>query len=242
MDSTAGAGPAQGDAAGGPPALAVRGLRYEVAGRVLLDSVDLQVAAGESVAVVGPSGSGKSTLLGCALGLVQPSGGSVEVAGANLSRMRQRQLERHRSRHIGVVFQFGELLPELTPVENVALAALLGGTEARQAYERSERLLKELGVPMEGVPTGHLSGGERQRAAVARALVNEPTVLLADEPTGALDAATRDSVTELLFSVPERWGCALVVVTHDPAVADLADQCWELTDATLVRRGAGARK
>ncbi|MCC3777846.1 ABC transporter ATP-binding protein [Streptomyces sp. UNOB3_S3] len=213
-----------------------------MAGRVLLDGVSLQVAAGESAAVVGPSGSGKSTLLGCALGLIRPSGGSVEVAGANLTRMRQRRLERHRSGHIGVVFQFGELLPELTPVENVALAALLGGTGTREAYARSETLLAELGVPYQGVSTGHLSGGERQRVAVARALVNEPSVLLADEPTGALDAATRDGVTDLLFSVPKRWGCALVVVTHDPVVAGRADQCWALEGATLVRRDTGVRR
>ncbi|MEV0280381.1 ABC transporter ATP-binding protein [Streptomyces sp. NPDC050610] len=226
---------------GDRPALAIHGLGYEVADRVLLEAVNLQVSAGESVAVVGPSGSGKSTLLSCALGLIRPSAGSVEVAGANLSRMRQRRLERHRSSHIGVVFQFGELLPELTPVENVALAALLGGIDAQQAYARSEALLEELGVPYQGVPTGRLSGGERQRAAVARALVNEPTVLLADEPTGALDSVARDSVADLLFSVPKRWGCALVVVTHDAIVADRADQCWELVGATLVQRGMGAQ-
>ncbi|MGW5481833.1 ABC transporter ATP-binding protein [Streptomyces sp. NPDC004008] len=216
------------------PVLAVRGLRYEVADRVLLDGVDLEVAPGESVAVVGPSGSGKSTLLGCALGLIQPSSGSVNVVGADVTRMRRRALEQHRSNHVGVVFQFGELLPELTPVENVALAALLAGTSARQAYERAEELLVELGVPVKGVPTGRLSGGERQRAAVARALMNEPALLLADEPTGALDSATRDTVAELLFSVPKRWNCALVVVTHDVEVARRADRLLELSQAALV--------
>ncbi|SCK28991.1 ABC-type antimicrobial peptide transport system, ATPase component [Streptomyces sp. SceaMP-e96] len=153
--------------------------------------------------------------------------------------MRQRALERHRSRHMGVVFQFGELLPELTPVENVALAALLGGTPSNQAYERAETLLRDLGVPYDGAPTGQLSGGERQRTAVARALINQPAILLADEPTGALDRATRDSVTKLLFDVPKRWGCALVVVTHDIEVADRADRCLELTGAALVQRQTG---
>ncbi|MYT12312.1 ATP-binding cassette domain-containing protein [Streptomyces sp. SID4951] len=217
----------------------VSGLRYEVADRVLLDGVDLQVCAGESAAVVGPSGSGKSTLLGCVLGLIRPAQGQVEVAGQDVVRMRQRALERHRSRHMGVVFQFGELLPELTPVENVALAALLGGTPSNQAYERAETLLRDLGVPYDGAPTGQLSGGERQRTAVARALINQPAILLADEPTGALDRATRDSVTKLLFDVPKRWGCALVVVTHDIEVADRADRCLELTGAALVQRQTG---
>ncbi|MGA5560312.1 ABC transporter ATP-binding protein [Streptomyces platensis] len=221
------------------PMLAVTGLRYEIADRVLLDGVDLRVSAGESAAVVGPSGSGKSTLLGCVLGLIRPSAGAVQVAGSDIVKMRQRTLERHRSRHMGVVFQFGELLPELTPVENVALAALLGGTGSHQAYQRAEELLNELAVPYQGVPTSRLSGGERQRTAVARALINEPAVLLADEPTGALDAATRDSVADVLFTVPERRGCALVVVTHDAEVADQADHCWELKDATLVQRVPG---
>ncbi|MGW4564731.1 ABC transporter ATP-binding protein [Streptomyces sp. NPDC004561] len=223
------------------PVLALRGLRYEVADRVLLDGADLEVSPGESVAVLGPSGSGKSTLLGCALGLIQPSSGSVHVAGADVTRMRRRALERHRSNHIGVVFQFGELLPELTPVENVALAALLAGTGTRQAYDKAEELLVELGVPVTGVPTGRLSGGERQRAAVARALMNEPALLLADEPTGALDSVTRDTVADLLFSVPRRWDCALVVVTHDVEVARRADRHLELRQATLMPYAAGSR-
>ncbi|WP_262371164.1 ABC transporter ATP-binding protein [Streptomyces sp. WAC01526] len=232
-------GQVKGETGAGEPVLKVSGLRYEVADRVLLDGVDLQVCAGESAAVVGPSGSGKSTLLGCVLGLIRPAQGQVEVAGQDVVRMRQRALERHRSRHMGVVFQFGELLPELTPVENVALAALLGGAPSNQAYERAETLLRDLGVPYDGAPTGQLSGGERQRTAVARALINQPAILLADEPTGALDRATRDSVTKLLFDVPKRWGCALVVVTHDIEVADRADRCLELTGAALVQRQTG---
>ncbi|MEU2870781.1 ABC transporter ATP-binding protein [Streptomyces olivoreticuli] len=224
------------------PALSVQDLRYEVGDRLLLDSVNLRVAVGESVAVVGASGSGKSTLLGCVLGLVRPSAGVITVAGSDIGRMRQRELERHRSRHMGVVFQFGELLPELTPVENVALAALLSGVETNQSYRRAEVLLSELGVPHADAPTVQLSGGERQRTAVARALINEPALLLADEPTGALDSATRDSVTDLLFDVPRRWGCALVVVTHDDAVARRADRCMELVGAKLIQRGVGAQQ
>ncbi|MFJ5676623.1 ABC transporter ATP-binding protein [Streptomyces sp. NPDC093097] len=221
--------------------LNISGLHYAIADRVLLTGLDLQVGVGESAAVVGPSGSGKSTLLGCILGLIRPSQGRVEVVGEDVVRMRQRALERHRSRHMGVVFQFGELLPELTPVENVALAALLGGAPTEESYERAEGLLHDLGVPYDGVPTGQLSGGERQRTAVARALINQPKILLADEPTGALDHATRDAVSELLFDVPRRWGCALVVVTHDAEVAERADRCLELTGSALVPRTTGGR-
>ncbi|MFJ7156059.1 ABC transporter ATP-binding protein [Streptomyces sp. NPDC101118] len=227
--------------AGSEAVLDIRGLRYAVGGRTLLDGVGLRVAGGESVAVIGPSGSGKSTLLGCALGLVRPSGGSVRVAGADITTMRARALERHRSRHLGVVFQSGELLPELTPVENVALAALLAGRRPGPAYEEAGRLLAELGVPASEIATAHLSGGERQRTALARALVNEPSVLLADEPTGALDAAARDTVCDLLFGLPRRRGCALVVVTHDAEVAGRADRTFELSRAHLVPRPARSR-
>ncbi|MEU6757758.1 ABC transporter ATP-binding protein [Streptomyces sp. NPDC046685] len=218
----------------GAPSLTVHGLSFRAGERQLLASADLEVAAGESVAVMGPSGSGKSTLLACALGLVKPQEGSVRVAGTDITGLSRRGLARHRREHMGVVFQFGELLPELAPIENVALAALLAGVPHTQAYADAGSLLAELGVPGDHTPTSQLSGGERQRAAVARALINKPAVLLADEPTGALDTRNRDSVAELLFSVPRRWSCALLVVTHDVEIANRADRCLVLSDGRLV--------
>ncbi|GAA1911394.1 ABC transporter ATP-binding protein [Streptomyces sodiiphilus] len=217
----------------GAAVLAASGLGYEVAGRRLLDRLDLVVRAGESVAVTGPSGSGKSTLLMCLLGLLRPHAGDILVKGTDITGLRERALARYRREHVGIVFQFGELLPELTPLENTALAALLSGVPRDEAYARAESLLSEFGVPYGRTPTADLSGGERQRTAVARALINEPSLLLADEPTGALDGATRDAMAEVLFSVPRRWGCALLLVTHDASVAARADRHLALGDGRL---------
>ncbi|URM92679.1 ABC transporter ATP-binding protein [Streptomyces sp. MRC013] len=218
----------------GRPSLDVHGLSCRIGDRQLLESAEFDVAVGESVAVMGPSGSGKSTLLACLLGLVKPQEGTVSVAGTDITGLGRRELARHRRDHMGVVFQFGELLPELTPVENVALAALLASVPHTEAYAHAATLLKELGVPADSTPTAQLSGGERQRVAVARALINKPTILLADEPTGALDIRNRDAVAELLFSVPHRWGCALLVVTHDIEIANRADRCLVLSDGRLI--------
>ncbi|MGY5035971.1 ABC transporter ATP-binding protein [Streptomyces sp. 900116325] len=220
------------------PVLEVRDLYYSVAGRALLDGVDLVLPAGQSLAVTGPSGTGKSTLLNCVLGLIQYDHGEVRIAGQDLARLKPRNLARHRRDTIGMVFQFGELLPELTPVENVAMAALLAGVKRAEAFDRARQLLVDLGVPVEKTPTAELSGGERQRAAVARALVNRPALLLADEPTGSLDTQNREAVAELLFSLPRKWGCAVLVVTHDESVAARADHCLALREGQLVAQGA----
>ncbi|WP_457459873.1 ABC transporter ATP-binding protein [Streptomyces sp. TE5632] len=212
-----------------PPAadsvLTVTGLRYEVPGRTLLGGAALTVDSGHSVAITGPSGSGKSTLLMCLLGLIKPKSGRIEIAGEDITRMRPGRLTKHRRDSIGMVFQFAELLPELSPVENVALAALLAGRKRDEAFSRAEELLEELAVAgARDTATVDLSGGERQRVAVARALINEPVLLLADEPTGALDEENRDSVATLLFSLPKQWNCGLLVVTHDASIADRADE------------------
>jgi lipoprotein-releasing system ATP-binding protein len=215
------------------PALLISKLRYAFGERLLFDGLDLALHPGESAVILGPSGSGKSTLLSCVLGLITPDSGEIAVGGMELTGARRSRVAKIRASEIGMVFQFGELLPELSPTENVALAALLAGIRGEAAYRQAEILLDELGVPAADT-VSTLSGGERQRTAVARALINRPSLLLADEPTGALDAANRDRVAEMLFGIPRSHRCGLLVVTHDVEVAKRADAVYAIRDGLLV--------
>ncbi len=210
-------------------ALEADGLRYSVAGRVILDGIDLGVPQGKSIAVTGPSGSGKTTLLMCLAGIFPIDSGHIRINGCDVTMLTPAARAALRLRHVGVVYQFGELLPELTPLENAALPALLRGERRRAAYARARDLLNELGVgELASASTQTLSGGERQRVAVARALITEPTVVLADEPTGSLDRAAAGVVSDLLFELPGRHACALIVVTHNEQVASRADSVLSL--------------
>ncbi|WP_396023197.1 ABC transporter ATP-binding protein [Actinomadura sp. 9N215] len=184
-----------------------------------LDGVTLEIRRGEAVAVMGPSGSGKSTLLNMVAGLDRPTAGTVTVDGEDLTGMREAALARFRRRRIGMVFQFFNLLDDLPALENVALAARLVGVPARKARARALELLDELGVAdrSDAYPAV-LSGGERQRVGVARALVNGPALLLADEPTGALDSRNGEQVVDLLLEL-NRKGQTLLLVTHDERLA-----------------------
>jgi putative ABC transport system ATP-binding protein len=196
--------------------------RYERHGPAALDGVSLSVAAGDAVAVTGPSGSGKSTLLGLIAGLDRPTTGAVEVAGEDLGRLSETALARFRRARVGVVFQFFNLLDDLTVRDNVVLPAQLAGTSTAAARRRADDLLQALDIERyAGTYPTRLSGGERQRVAIARALVNRPALLLADEPTGAVDAATGAAVAGILRELT-RDGQTLVLVTHD---ASLARQC-----------------
>jgi len=175
-------------------------------------------------------------LLLCLAGLLRPDKGQISLAGHDLTTARRSRLAALRLRHVGFVYQFGELLPELTPLENVALPALMAGQSRGAAFGKAEELLIELGIgEITGTATAVLSGGERQRVAVARALITDPDVILADEPTGSLDRASVDAVADLLFSLPARKGCALVVVTHNRRVAERATRQFELTGGQLVQ-------
>jgi putative ABC transport system ATP-binding protein len=200
-------------------AVRVSGLRKEYGDTVALDGVSLEIRAGEAVAVMGPSGCGKSTLLNMIAGLDRPSTGSVHVHGEDLGRINETGLALFRRRRIGMIFQFFNLIDDLPAIDNVALSAQLTGTTARQARRRALELLDELGIAdRRNVYPAALSGGERQRVAVARALMNRPALLLADEPTGALDSHAGEQVMDLLIDLNE-LGQTLLLVTHDQRLA-----------------------
>jgi putative ABC transport system ATP-binding protein len=193
--------------------------RYNGSGQPAVDGITLEIAAGEAVAVMGPSGSGKSTLLNLIAGLDRPTNGTVTVAGQRIDRLTETGMARCRRRQIGMIFQFFNLLDDLTVADNVLLPAQLAGMRRSQARGRAGELLAALRIERhrDAYP-GRLSGGERQRVAIARALVNRPAVLLADEPTGALDTATGEEIGQLLLEL-NRAGQTLVMVTHNPELA-----------------------
>jgi len=193
---------------------------YQAGAPPALTDVSMQVGAGEVVAVMGPSGSGKSTLLNLIAGLDRPTAGEVTVAGRRIDTLSETALARFRARHVGIVFQFFNLLDDLTVEDNVLLPAQLAGASRRQARARAAELLARMGIEQhrDDYPA-RLSGGQRQRVAIARALVNSPELLLADEPTGALDTATGQEIAKLLRQL-NAAGQTLVLVTHDPALAE----------------------
>lgn len=200
----------------------------------VLHGVDVEVGAGEAVAIVGASGAGKSTLLHLMGGLDRPSSGEVVVAGRRLSALSGSELADFRNRGIGFVFQFHHLLREFTAVENVMMPLLIAGRDVGEARERAMELLEEVGLtPRSSHRPSQLSGGEQQRVAVARALANRPAVLIADEPSGNLDTHTSEQLHDLFFRLQEDHGVALVLATHNRELADRTDRVLRLTDGTL---------
>ena len=218
--------------------LRTRGVRKEYGkGEGLVravDGVDLEIDSGETVAVMGPSGCGKSTLLHLLGGLDRPSGGEISLAGRRIDQMNEKALARMRRTDIGFVFQAFHLMEELTAVENVELPALLAGRSPRAARRRAADLLDRVGLADRArfLPSA-LSGGQRQRVAVARALSNEPLVVLADEPTGNLDSAATAEVLRLLESL-HQTGQTLLIVTHDARIAATADRLISMRDGMFV--------
>jgi putative ABC transport system ATP-binding protein len=229
--------------AGSGGVVRVTGVRktYESEGTPVraLRGVDFEMAVGEFVAVMGPSGCGKSTLLNLVAGLDTPSEGEVSVAGEPLAGKDENDLARMRRRHIGIVFQFFNLLEGMTCLENVALPAMIAGASRRQAETRARDLLDLLGLADKARSApGVLSGGQRQRLAIARALANQPTVLLADEPTGALDSAGGEEVMEL-FRRLHAGGQAILLVTHDQEVAAAASRIAWMRDGRMADNEVG---
>lgn len=224
---------------GTPELLLARDVHAGYGGAPVLRGVDLAVAAGESVALVGPSGSGKSTLLYCLAGVHKAASGAIVFAGRDVAGMDESALTDLRRRSFGFVLQFGRLVGDLTAVENVSLPLRLNGIGRRAAEQRAAGLLAEVGLAQSAHRSAStLSGGEQQRAAVARALIHDPAVVFADEPTGALDSTNGAVVLEMLTAAARDRNAALVLVTHDERIADRADRVVSMADGRL---SAGAR-
>jgi putative ABC transport system ATP-binding protein len=217
-----------------PTMVRLHDLRKEYGDTAALDGVSMEIRAGEAVAVMGPSGCGKSTLLNMIAALDRPTSGTVVVGGEDLGRLDETGRALFRRRRIGMVFQFFNLLDDLPALDNVALAAQLIGTPARQARARALELLDELGIAgRRDMYPAALSGGERQRVAVARALMNRPALLLADEPTGALDSRAGEQVMDLLLDL-NQIGQTLLMVTHDERLATrCASRLIEVVDGRV---------
>ena len=200
----------------------------------VLKGVDLEIHRGEVVSIIGPSGAGKTTLLQIMGTLDRPDGGSVSFDGVAVEAMKERELSAFRNRHIGFVFQFHQLLPEFTALENVMIPAFIGGVERREAEAQAMELLQLMGL---GDRAQHkpneLSGGEKQRVAVARALINKPDVVLADEPSGSLDSHNKEGLYRLIFDLRNRLGQTFVIVTHDEALAQMTDRTIHIIDGMI---------
>ena len=201
----------------------------------VLRGVDLDIAQGEIVSIVGPSGAGKTTLLQIIGTLETPQQGEVLYEGKNVLTLKDREMARFRNRNIGFVFQFHQLLPEFTMLENVAIPALLGGDNRKDAMERARKLLERmhLGNRLTHKPS-QLSGGECQRVAVARALINSPKVILADEPSGSLDTQNKQELHQLFFELRDELGQTFIIVTHDEGLATQADRTLHMRDGMIV--------
>jgi putative ABC transport system ATP-binding protein len=215
-------------------AVEARDVRFSFGSTPALRGATVAVAPGEILAVMGPSGSGKSTLLHCLAGILVPDGGEVQFAGRRIDTLGEAERSALRRDRFGFVFQFGQLVPELTAEENVALPLLLSGARRRDALARARGWFDRLDVAgLEHRRAGELSGGEAQRVALARGLVAEPEVLFADEPTGALDSLTGEHVMELLVSSARERGTTVVLVTHEARVAAYADREVVVRDGTV---------
>lgn len=200
----------------------------------VLKGIDLHIDKGEVVSIVGPSGAGKTTLLQIIGTLDKPDTGSVHVDSVDVTTLSQKALADFRNRHLGFVFQFHQLLPEFTAIENIMIPAYIAGTSNKAAKERAKELLQFMGLTdRANHKPNELSGGEKQRVAVARALVNSPAVILADEPSGSLDTKNKEELHQLFFDLRDKFGQTFVIVTHDEQLATITDRTIHMRDGIL---------
>ncbi len=216
------------------PLLGAGNLELSYGATRALRGVSVEIRPGEIVVLSGKSGSGKTSLLYCLAGILAPDRGNVAYRGRTLTDLDDEELSHLRLRDFGFVFQFGELVPELTILENVSLPLQLLGRRRAEARERAHELLERLGISSEaGRRPAEVSGGQAQRAAVARALIHSPRVVFADEPTGSLDSDNKQSVLAELVSLARTTGSAIVIVTHEPEATAFADRCLEMVDGRI---------
>ena len=201
----------------------------------VLKGIDLEITQGEVVSIVGPSGAGKTTLLQIMGTLDSPDAGMINIDGTNVSRMKEKELSAFRNKHIGFVFQFHQLLPEFTALENVMIPAFIAGVQTKEASMRAMEILDFMGLKERAShKPNELSGGEKQRVAVARALINQPAVILADEPSGSLDSHNKEELHQLFFDLRNRFGQTFVIVTHDEALAKITDRTIHMVDGNII--------
>ena len=200
----------------------------------VLKGIDLEINKGEIVSIVGPSGAGKTTLLQIMGTLDEPDAGNVQIDGTVVSRMKEKELSAFRNKNIGFVFQFHQLLPEFTALENVMIPAFIAGVSSKEANDRATKILDFMGlVDRASHKPNELSGGEKQRVAVARALINDPAVILADEPSGSLDTHNKEDLHQLFFDLRERLGQTFVIVTHDEGLSKITDRTIHMVDGMI---------
>lgn len=217
----------------------IKGVTKSFGSLQVLKGIDLCIEKGEIVSIVGPSGAGKTTLLQILGTLDKPDNGSVVVDGIETSTLSTNKLSEFRNKHLGFVFQFHQLLPEFTAIENIMIPAYIAGMKNKEAHNRAEELLEFMGLnDRANHKPNELSGGEKQRVAVARALMNNPAVILADEPSGSLDSKNKEELHKLFFDLRDKFGQTFVIVTHDETLATLTDRTIHLKDGRIVGEGS----
>ena len=213
----------------------IQGITKSFGDLQVLKGIDLIIYKGEVVSVVGPSGAGKTTLLQIMGTLDKADSGSVVINGIEVGRLKEKELAAFRNKQIGFVFQFHQLLPEFTALENVMIPALIGGMSSDKAMKKAKETLAFLGLAERALhKPAELSGGEKQRVAVARALINDPAVIFADEPSGSLDSKNKEELHQLFFDLREKLGQTFVIVTHDEGLAQLTDRTIHMVDGRIL--------
>lgn len=212
----------------------IKGIKKSFGSLEVLKGIDLHIDKGEVVSIVGPSGAGKTTLLQIIGTLDRPDAGTITIDGIDVSKLSSKKLSDFRNQHIGFVFQFHQLLPEFTAIENIMIPAYIAGVSHREARQRAEELLEFMGLSDRAShKPKELSGGEKQRVAVARALMNHPAVILADEPSGSLDSKNKEELHQLFFDLRDKFGQTFVIVTHDEQLASITDRTIHMRDGQL---------